>query len=128
MELSILNWIRGTAFPEEPAAVYAALFSSNPTGAGSGTEVTETVRAAGRVAVTFGEATTEGTAQQIANTVAVNFGENEAVTNVTVTHTGLYDAATEGNLLMYAALDNPRTFAPNDPIIFPISRMRYRVD
>lgn len=86
--------------PAAPAALYVALFNGDPTDAGTGgTEVTTTIRAAGRVAVTFGAISGGGT---MASNAAVNFGN--AAGSATVTHFAIFDAASAGNLLGSAAL------------------------
>lgn len=94
----LLGWVRGTAMPTAPSAVYVALFSADPTDAGSLTnEVTTTVRTAGRVATTFGAPTTASGTSTIANSAVVDFGT--AAGSVNVTHFGVFDAATGGNML-----------------------------
>ena len=99
LEAAILNHVfRNTALTS-PAAVYLALFNGDPTDAGTGgTEVTTTIRAAGRLAITFG-APSGGV---IANTAEVDFGTADA--GATVSHIGIYDAASAGNLLTHAAI------------------------
>lgn len=93
----LLNWIKGTAFGAAPSSVYVALFSADPTDAGTLTnEVTTTVRVAGRVAATFG-AVTSGATSSIANSADVDFGT--AAGGATVTHFGVFDAASAGNML-----------------------------
>lgn len=91
---AVLNWVRGTAMPTAPTSVYVALFNGDPTDAGSGgTEVTTTIRTAGRVAATFGAAS----AKSMANSAIVNFGN--AVGGATITHFAVFDAASAGNML-----------------------------
>lgn len=98
-----LNYLRGTAPPTAPAAVYVALFSADPTDAGSLTnEVTTTVRTAGRVAGTFGAPTTTSTTSTIANSAIVDFGQAAGAANVTFF--GLFDGATGGNMLASGAV------------------------
>jgi hypothetical protein len=95
---AILNWIKGTAMPTAPAAVYVALFSADPTDAGTLTnEVTTTIRTAGRVAAPFGAVSTASGTGTIANSAIVDFGT--AAGSATVTHFGIFDAATAGNML-----------------------------
>lgn len=99
MEQAICNWFRGTAMPTAPTNLYVALFSSNPTETGTGgTEVTTTIRTAGRPTVTFG-APNDGV---MSNTAIVDFGNSAG--NASITHYGIYDAASAGNLLMYKTL------------------------
>lgn len=95
LKLSALNWLKGTAFPAAPTSVYVALFNGDPNA--SGTEVTTTIRTAGRVSVTFGTAAVAGGVASMSNSAPVDFGE--AAAGATVTHVALYDAARAGNLL-----------------------------
>ena len=95
---SFLNVIRGTAYTA-PSAVYVALFNGDPTDAGTGgSEVTTTIRTAGRVAATFGAPS----AKAMSNSAAVSFGN--AAGAATVTHYALFDAASAGNMLDSAPL------------------------
>ncbi len=92
---AVLNWTRGTAMPTAPAALYVALFNGDPTDAGTGgTEVTTSVRTAGRVAATFGAPS----GKSMANSAAVSFG-NAANAVGSVTHFAVFDAASGGNML-----------------------------
>lgn len=98
LQNAVLAWMKGTAMPTAPTAVYVALFSADPTDAGTLTnEVTTTVRAAGRVAATFGATSTASGASTIANNAVVDFGT--AAGAATVTWFGIFDAATGGNML-----------------------------
>lgn len=111
----ILGWIKGEAMPTAPATVYVALFNGDPTATGSGgTEVTETIRTAGRVAVTWGAVT----ARAVANSAQIDFGT--AAGGATVTHCAIFDAATAGNMLAYTPLDNTRNVNAGDPVVFPV--------
>ena len=99
LENQLLGWIKGANFAAAPAATYVALFNGDPTDAGSsGTDVTTTIRPAGRVAATFGAIT----GQAISNAGAISFGSATAGTNVT--HFAIYDAGSGGNMLASAAL------------------------
>ncbi|MEZ0252618.1 MAG: hypothetical protein ACAH20_16925 [Methylobacteriaceae bacterium] len=96
-ENAVANVFRGTTLTA-PAAVYLALFSTMPSEAGTGgTEVTTTIRTAGRVAIPFG-APSNGV---IANTADVDFGTAQGAASVA--GVGIYDAATGGNLLALKA-------------------------
>jgi len=49
---AILSWIKGTTFPTAPSNFYIAWYSSDPGRTGtSGTDITTSVRAAGRLAI-----------------------------------------------------------------------------
>lgn len=116
MEAKICNWMKGTAFGTAPTDIYVALFNGSPTDTGSGgTEVTATIRAAGRVAVTFGTVT-DGA---MSNDAAVDFGTAEG--GATVSHFALFDAASSGNMLMYGALNGgSQAIAAGNQVSFPI--------
>ncbi len=99
METAICNVFRGTALAG--VTPYVALFSVMPSEAGTGgTEVTTTIRTAGRVAATFGAPSGGG----IANSADVDFGA--AAGGATVVGFGLYDAASAGNLLALKAISS----------------------
>lgn len=122
LEDAILNWLRGSAMPSAPAAVYVGLYSAAPTDAGGGTEVTTTIRAAGRVAATFG-APSGGV---IANTGIVDFGDADG--GATVTHFGIFDAASAGNLLAWAALTQSQTISTGNLVSFAVSALTITID
>jgi hypothetical protein len=110
-----LNHIRGTAYPSPPANLYVALFSSDPgrTGTG-GTEVTTSIRTAGRVAIAssgWDPIAASGDALFIANTASIAFGN--AVSSATVTHVGVFDASTGGNY--YGGTASPFTATAGAP-------------
>jgi hypothetical protein len=124
MEARVLNYFRGTAMPAAPSAVYVGLFSSDPTDAGAGTEVTTTIRPAGRVVAAFGAPTVSGTAQQIANSATVDFGV--AAGGATVTHFGVFDAASAGNLLWHAPLTGgAQLVATNNEVAFAAGTLTF---
>jgi hypothetical protein len=96
---AIEGWLKGTAMPTAPAGTYVALFNGDPTDAGTGgTEVTTTIRTAGRVAETFGAVA----GKTMANNAIVSFGN--AAGAATVTHFAVFDAASAGNMLGSNAL------------------------
>ena len=99
--------LRNTAYTS-PAAVYVALYTSDPTNADVGTEVSGGAYA--RVAVTFTAPTTSGATENSGTitfpTATANWG--------TVTHFAIRDAASGGNLLYYNALTNPRSVLNGD--------------
>lgn len=104
LEDKVLGWaLKGVAMGTAPVAVYVGLFNGDPldTGAG-GTEVTTTIRAAGRVAATFGAITTAAGANAVANDAEVDFGDADA--GATITHFAIFDAASSGNMLYSNAL------------------------
>lgn len=109
LELKFLDHFLGTASTSAPAAVYISLHTADPTDAGSGAEVSTSGTAYVRKAITFGAASS-GSAS---NDAAVEF---DAATSSwgTITHIGIWDASSSGNLLFHAALTTSKTIATND--------------
>lgn len=103
---SLTMWLQGAQSASLPSAVYVGLFLTNPTGAGTGTEVSGNGYT--RVAASFGTPAQSGTGMVASNTSAVQFPTAEGSWG-TPQYFALYDAQTGGNLLFYAAL--PTTFA-----------------
>lgn len=94
------------------AQTYVALFESDPTDAGSGTETSYTNYV--RQAVTW-TAPANGVTQ---NTAQLDFPSNGGAGSVTLTHVACFDASTAGNLLFHAALTTSKTLQPGDVISF----------
>lgn len=121
---ALLNQVfRNTAYTR-PANVYVALYTSNPTGADTGTEVTGGAYA--RIQVTFSAPALVSGKETIQNTTEIAF---EVATGDwgLVTHAGIRDAATGGNLLFYGALDNPRTILTGDRFKFLINNISLKL-
>lgn len=119
---AIMNWMRGTTFPAAPSNVYVALFNGNPTVAGtSGTEVTTSVRAAGRLAAGFA-AISGG---KIANAANVDFGLSAA--GATITHIAIFSAASGGNMLGFKALPTALPVVTGDPVLFEAGKLTFAV-
>ena len=123
LQNAVLNYLKGTAMPAAPASVFVALFNGDPTDAGTGgSEVTATIRTAGRVAAAFGAITGN---TSMANSAVVDFGA--AAAGATVTHFGLFSAATGGNLLASDALAAPQTVAATNPVSFAVGSLTVSV-
>ena len=107
LEDALLNaTLRGTAYTS-PASVYLALFVSDPTDAGTGTEVSGGSYA--RQAVAF-NAPSGGTCL---NSAQVTYPTASAAWG-TVTHFGIYDAVSGGNLLYHGPLNTSKTINSGD--------------
>lgn len=98
--------------------VYLALYTSNPTGADTGMEVSGGSYA--RQPIAFSAPVTEGGKRTIKTPTEIQFPEATADWG-TITHIGLRTAATGGALISSAALVNPRTIQTNDRFVVPIS-------
>ena len=104
-----LNWMRGTAI-STLTAIYQGLYNGDPQSAG--TEVTTTIRVAGRVVIPLGTAT-DGI---ISSNADVDFGT--AAGGATVSYLSVHDAASGGNLLAADAITS-RTVSTGDPVLIP---------
>ncbi len=88
--------------------VYIALFTTDPTDADTGTEVATASYA--REAVSDFEAPADGVTQ---NATEISFTQATESWG-TVTHAGIYDTLTNGNLLFHGALSASKTIDTND--------------
>ena len=107
LENALINvTLRATSYTA-PTTVYVALYTTDPTDADTGTECSGTSYA--RQSVTFG-APSNGVST---NSAAVEFPQAGGSWG-TITHIGLRDASTAGNLLYHTALDASKTIATGD--------------
>jgi hypothetical protein len=109
LELKLLDHALGTASFTTPSNVYLGLFTSDPTDANSGTEVSASGSAYGRQTITF-DAAASGSA---ASAATVTFSAATANWG-TITHIGIYDASTGGNLLFHGAVTTSKTIESGD--------------
>jgi hypothetical protein len=112
LENAVINAVLRNTSYTSPATVYVALYTSDPTDADTGTEVSGGSYA--RTAVTFGAPSNGVTT----NSASVTFPTATASWG-TVSYIGLRDASTSGNLLFHTALDEAKTVGTGD--IFTIS-------
>jgi len=109
LENKVLDHFLGTASTTAPTNVYIALFTADPTDANSGTEVSTSGTAYARQTATFSAASSGSTS----NSANIEF--SQATANYgTVTHFGIYDASTAGNLLFHGALTSSKTIETGD--------------
>jgi hypothetical protein len=112
LEDALINaTLRNTSYTS-PTTIYVGLYTSDPTDANTGTEVSGGSYA--RTAVTFG-APSNGAST---NDTAVEFPQATASWG-TVAYIGILDAATSGNLMYHTALDTSKTIDTGD--IFKIA-------
>ena len=109
LENALINaTLRNTSYTS-PSTVYVALFTSDPTDAGSGTECTGGAYV--RQSATFG-APSDGASSISAD---VEFPQATGSWG-TLTHFGIFDASSSGNLLYHGALTASKTIATGDVI------------
>lgn len=118
LEAALLNLIFNKDALTGPS-VWIALYTDDPTDAGSGTEVTGGSYTRVRIydngsgAPDFTIAAVDGVGYKVQNDNDVTFPTATAAWG-TVTHFGLLDASTAGNLLMHGALDYSKTVGIGD--------------
>ena len=107
LENALVNAVlRNTAYTS-PTTVYLALYTSDPTDADAGTEVSGNAYA--RQSITFGSPSNGVTT----NSAAIEFPQATGSWG-TVAYVGIRDASTGGNLLFHTALDASKTIATGD--------------
>lgn len=140
LEVQLVNHIFRTPAYSAPSTIYIGLFTADPTDAGSGAEVNpagtwtdyERIDAANPTGSGAAKETgwdapgaTDGTTQ---NAKVITFPANNGAASVTVTHIGIYDAATSGNLLFHAPLASSKTLLQGDVLSFGIGAITVTLD
>ena len=121
-ETRVLTWLFTGDAVTRPSSFYVALFTSNPAEDASGTEVSTTGTAYARQSVTFSVSGNTAT-----NTAAIEFPTATASYG-TVTHVGVYDASTAGNLIAYAALTTSKAIDTGDVLRLPANDLDVTMD
>jgi hypothetical protein len=125
LEAAWLNaTFRNTAYVQ-PATVYLALYTADPTDADTGTEVTGGAYA--RQVVAFGAPTQVSGKGTISNTGIVTF-PTATVDWGMVTHVGIRDALTAGNLLYSGPVTTARSVLTGDVVKFNIGQVVIDLD
>lgn len=101
-----LKWLLTTDSATRPTAWYIGLFTSDPTDAGSGTEVSGGSYARKTVAFTVTDDTAANSATVTFDAATANWG--------TISHIGVYDASSSGNLLFHGAVTTSKTIETGD--------------
>ena len=112
LENAVINAVLRNTSYTSPTTVYVGLYTTDPTDADTGTEVSGGSYA--RTSVAF-DAPSNGVTQ---NTADLTFPTATASWG-TVTHIGLHDASTGGNLLFHTPLDTSKAIDSGD--IFKIT-------
>ena len=107
-ENKVLDAIGANATFTTPSAVYLGLSTASFNDDGSGTEISGNNYA--RVAVSFGSAAS-GT---MSNDAAIEFAAATGSGFGTVSHWGLFDAASSGNLLVHGSFSASKAIASGD--------------
>ena len=111
LETEILDHVFAGAAYTAPGTKYIGLFTAAPGETGGGTEVSGNGYTRKSIAFATSGATTS-------NNAAVEF-PTATGTWGTITHVGIFDAASSGNLMVYATLTASKTVASGDVFRVP---------
>ena len=111
LETEILDHVFAGAAYTAPSAHYIALYTAAPGETGGGTELSGSAYARRPVVFATSGATTSNNAAVEWATATGSWG--------TITHVGVFDAATSGNLMAYAALSASKAIATGDVFRVP---------
>jgi len=119
-ETHTLNYLFTATSVTRPTAWYVALFTSNPDEDASGTEVSGGAYARQSVSFTVSGNTASNSAAIEFPTATASYG--------TVTHIGVFDASSGGNLIAYAALSTSKAIDTGDVLRLPSSDLDITMD
>lgn len=122
LETEILDHVFANNAYTAPSTLYLALFTGAPGEAGGGTEVSTSGTAYARQTAAFtvsGNTATTSSAIEFP-TATSSFG--------TVSHVGIFDASTSGNLLAYAALTASKAIDTGDVFRVPAGDLDITLD
>jgi len=111
LETEILDHVFAGAAYSAPSQHYLGLFTAAPGEAGGGTELSGNAYVRKAVNFATSGATTSNNAAIEFPTATGNWG--------TVTHVGVFDAASSGNLMAYATLSSSKAIATGDVFRVP---------
>ena len=111
LETEILDHVFAGAAYTAPSTKYIGLFTAAPGETGGGTEVSGSAYARQTMAFTTSGDTTSNNAAVEFPTATGSWG--------TITHVGIFDAVTSGNLMVYATLTASKAIASGDVFRVP---------
>lgn len=121
-EKLILDYLMTAGSVTRPTNWYVALYTSAPSDAGGGTELSGNgyVREAVTFAVaTSGTGTTSNTGAVVFTAVGGDWGS--------ITHMGIHDASSSGNLLWHGSLAAAKTVLDGDSLEFSVNNINLTV-
>lgn len=129
----VLSWVKGSPFPTALSNVYISLHSADPGVSGTnGDETASITNTSNRTTIASSAlgavAGASGGGFEITNTGVVQLTTSAANTNaITVTHFGVWDAASGGNFLASGQLTSSVDVELGDTVQFNIGAMAVRV-
>jgi hypothetical protein len=121
-QVQILNHLFRQTSYASPSSIHVALFTADPTDDDITTNELDDSGYSRQDATGLFDAPDYDGGYTVNNT-AISFPAIVDGT-VTVTHVGIYDSATAGNLLVSQELTNPKTLAINDVLSFGIGALK----
>jgi hypothetical protein len=120
LETEILDHVFAGAAYTAPTTKYVALYTAAPGETGGGTELSGSAYARQSVAFTTTGNTTSNSAAVEFATATGSWGS--------VTHVGVFDAVTSGNLMAYATLTSAKTIDSGDVFRIPTGDLDITLD
>lgn len=125
------QFLRGIAVTP-PTRVYISLHTADPGNAGANEVTTGAWPAYVRLDAAQGGAIASGfsaaTSKLSANLKELLWAANNGASPVTVTHFGIWDAASGGNLLFHDVLTSSKTYQPSDEGVLHAGALQVEVD
>ena len=112
LETEILDHVFAGAAYTAPSALYLALYTATPNDAGGGTELSGSGYVRKAASFSTSGATTSNSGAIEYPTATGNWG--------TITHIGVIDASSSGNLMAYGALSASKAVATGDVFRIPV--------
>ena len=120
LETEILDHVFGGNAYTAPSTLYLGLYTATPSDTGGGTELSGSGYARQAMAMSVSGNTASNSAAEEFATATGSWG--------TVTHVGVFDASTSGNLLAYGALSTSKTIATGDVFRIPAGDLDITLD
>lgn len=117
----VLDWLMTTGSATRPTSWYVALYTAAPNDAGGGTEVT----GAGYTRQSVSFAAASGGVASNSNQVTFTASGGDYGT---ITHIGIHDAVSGGNLIWHGSLAASRSVVDGDSFIFAIGAIDLTID
>tara|TARA_R100001443_G_scaffold109386_1_gene120642 strand:+ start:746 stop:1174 length:429 start_codon:yes stop_codon:yes gene_type:complete len=131
----VLSWYKNSTFPAAPTSVYVSLHSADPGVAGTTSDQTASIVGGSspyRVQIAAANLSSVGSASgggyQITNSAVCQLTTNASNSvGITVTHFGIWDAASAGNFLASGTLTTNVDVQQGDTVQFNIGAMAIKV-
>jgi hypothetical protein len=126
-ELKVLDLLFKNTSYTAPNA-YIGLFTNSPTDSASGTEVSGSAYARVQIDNKMSSATAGTDNSSITNSSAITFTAASGGAWGTITHIGIFDASSSGNLLAHGALAASKTISDGDTLQINASALTITID